>query len=65
MVSKNELQVDDIKKKMSKVLEPLEISYIEILSRDFQAQKSIEIGNSVVLVEALVGTTRLLDNIWL
>ncbi|MBT5934763.1 pantoate--beta-alanine ligase [Sulfurimonas sp.] len=65
MVSRGDVQVDDIKRKMSKVLEPLEISYVEILSRDFKATKRVEIGNSIVLVEVLVGTTRLLDNIWL
>lgn len=65
MVSRGELQVSEIKEAMSKTLEPLEIGYVEILNREFEIVEEVEIGNSVILVEALVGTTRLLDNIWL
>ena len=65
MVSKNKLQTESIKEKMSEMLQPLTIGYVEILNRDFEIIKEVEVGNSVVLVEALVGDTRLLDNIWL
>ncbi len=65
MVNRKELAVDDIKEAMSKILEPLEIGYVEVLNRDFEIVQELEIGNTLILVEALVGTTRLLDNIWL
>ena len=65
MISKNILDVDSIKDKMLEILNPLEISYVEILNRDFEYLKCVEVGNSVILVEAKVGDTRLLDNIWL
>ena len=65
MVSRGELDVIKIKEAMQKILEPLEIGYVEILNREFEIVKELEIGNTVILVEALVGTTRLLDNIWL
>ena len=65
MVSRNELAVDDIKVSMQKILEPLEIAYVEILNREFEIVEEVEIANTVILVEALVGRTRLLDNIWL
>jgi len=65
MVNQNILDVEDIKKEMREILKPLDVAYVEILKRDFLHIKSIEIGNSIVLVEAKVGDTRLLDNIWL
>ena len=65
MVQKNVYDATVIKKAMHEILQPLEIGYVEILNRDFELIESIEIGKTVVLVEALVGTTRLLDNIWL
>jgi len=65
MVSKNILDTTNIKKKMENILSPLEIGYIEILNRDFELLDEVKIGDSIILVEALVGETRLLDNIWL
>jgi len=65
MVSKNLLKVDEIIKNMREILNPLEIFYIEVLNRNFEIVKEVELGNTVVLVEVKVGNTRLLDNIWL
>lgn len=65
MVSKNVLETKEIIASMRAVLEPLEIAYVEILSRDFEKLWHVEIGNTIILVEAKVGTTRLLDNLWL
>jgi len=65
MVSKKELNTSLIREKMLQILQPLKIGYVEILNRDFEIVSEVEVGNSIVLVEALVGETRLLDNIWL
>lgn len=65
LVAKDILDAKEIIKKMRDSLEPLEIFYVEILNRDFEIIKNVEVGNSVILVEAKVGSTRLLDNIWL
>ena len=65
MISKKNLDAEEIKQSMREVLSPLVIGYVEILNRDFQIIKEVQLGNSVILVEALVGDTRLLDNIWL
>ena len=65
LVSKNVRNRDEIVNNMREVLHPLEIFYVEVLNRDFEVIKEVELGNSVVLVEAKVGSTRLLDNIWL
>jgi pantoate--beta-alanine ligase len=50
---------------MRETLFPLEISYVEIVNRDFLTINRVEIGNTIILVEAISGGTRLLDNIWL
>ena len=65
MVSRGIVDIAAIKKEMHSVLAPLEIGYVEILSREFEVIQSVQIGNTIILVEALVGETRLLDNIWL
>ncbi|PNV84045.1 MAG: pantoate--beta-alanine ligase [Sulfurimonas sp.] len=65
MVSKGVLNSHEIMDSMREVLAPLEIFYVEILDREFNPLLHVEIGNTVILVEVNVGTTRLLDNIWL
>ncbi len=65
LVSKNILDVEKIKEEMHSILAPLEVEYAEVLSRDFEVIDEVQIGNTVILVEAIVGETRLLDNIWL
>ncbi|MEA3228398.1 MAG: pantoate--beta-alanine ligase [Campylobacterota bacterium] len=65
MIGKNIVDTQTIKEAMIKHLEPLEISYVEILNHNFDYLEKIELKNTVILVEAKAGTTRLLDNIWL
>ncbi len=65
MIGKNILETLKIKEAMIEHLSPLEISYVEILNYDFEYIKNAELKNTVILVEVKVGTTRLLDNIWL
>ena len=65
MISQKILDTKIIVNKMREILEPLQVSYIEILNRDFELVRHVEIGNTVILVEAKVGETRLLDNIWI
>ncbi len=64
LISSGVFDVLKIKQEMVEILKPLKIEYVEILSRDLNHIKNVEIGNSIILVEALVGDTRLLDNIW-
>ncbi len=64
MLSRGITDVNSIIKSMRDILHPLEIFYVEILNREFEAIQDIEIGNSVILVEVKVGETRLLDNLW-
>ena len=65
MVSRNILDSCEIIDSMRETLYPLEVVYVEILNRNFEKIEQVEIGNSIVLVEAISGETRLLDNIWL
>jgi len=65
MVSRNILDSCEIIDSMRETLYPLEVVYVEILNRNFEKLEQVEIGNSIVLVEAISGETRLLDNIWL
>ena len=65
MVSKKFFDTEEIIKAMREVLSPLEIFYVEILNRNFEKLATVEIGNSIILVEAKVSTTRLIDNVWL
>lgn len=54
-----------IKQEMLAILAPLHVEYVEILSRDFDTIPTIELGNTLILVCAKVGTTRLIDNLWI
>ena len=65
MVSNGELDIRVIKEKILTILEPLEIGYVEILNRDFEYIRELELSKSIILVEVVVGSTRLLDNIWI
>jgi pantoate--beta-alanine ligase len=65
MIRLGECRVKEIEREMLEILRPLEIGYVAILSREFEAVSEIEVGNSILLVEVLVGRTRLLDNLWI
>ena len=60
-----ERDIATIKAEMLQTLSPLHVEYVEILNRDFGTIGTIEIGNSIILVCAKVGTTRLIDNLWI
>lgn len=65
MVSKGIVNSKEIRAAMREILAPLDIFYVEILDREFNQLERVEIGNTLILVEVKVATTRLLDNIWL
>jgi len=66
MIQAGEERTATIIEAMRKVLEPDvdELEYVAIVDRDFRPIGSIEEGNSIILVAAKVGTTRLIDNLW-
>jgi len=65
LIQKGVLDAKTIRYKMLEILSPLKVEYVEILTRDFDITNNVVIGNTIILVEAIVGNTRLLDNIWI
>ncbi len=67
MVTKGVLKSSVIKEAMEKeLLKSVDkLDYIAIVNRAFEEIEQIEIGNTIILVAAYVGTTRLIDNIWI
>jgi len=65
MVMGQEVQSSKIKSAMREVLKDTKIEYVEIVDREFNYIEEVEIKNTIILVAAFVGTTRLIDNIWI
>jgi len=65
LVMQKTLGAEAIKKEMREVLKPLDVEYIAIVSRAFIPLDEVEIGNTIILVAARLGTTRLIDNLWI
>lgn len=59
------LDADAITAEMKAILQPLEVEYVAIVNRAFESIPQVSIGNTIVLVAAHVGTTRLIDNVWM
>lgn len=66
LVMAGEYNSEVIKKEMLDLLKETDrIDYAAIVDRDFNAIEEVEIGNTIILVAAWVGKTRLIDNIWI
>ena len=65
LVMQGTLDAATIRMQMLAILEPLEVEYVAIVNRSFEAIDQVQIGNTIVLVAARVGTTRLIDNVWM
>ena len=66
LVMSSELDCETIKKEMRNVLSEVdEVEYVAIVDRSFKPLKKVEIGNTIILVAARVGTPRLIDNLWI
>lgn len=65
MVMQGNLSSADIKANMENILAPLDVEYVAIVSRAFESIDKVVIGDTIILVAARVGTTRLIDNVWM
>ncbi len=65
LVMQKEFLVTTIEKAMLEVLKEVEVEYVAVVNREFKPLRHIEIGNSIILVAASVGSTRLIDNLWI
>ncbi len=64
MIAKSVLNTATITQEMEHVLVPLDVEYIAFVNRDFHHIEQVELGNTVILIAARVGTTRLIDNLF-
>ncbi|RXJ95058.1 pantoate--beta-alanine ligase [Malaciobacter molluscorum] len=64
LIGKKEFDVKTIKATMKEVMNSLDIEYIEVVNKDFEPIDTIELKNTIILVVARFGNTRLLDNLW-
>ena len=64
MLLKKEFNVERIKKEMLFALSEIEVEYVALVNRQFKSIESVELGNTIILVAGSVGTTRLIDNLW-
>ena len=65
-VMSGERNVEKIKEEIRAVLDGVNtIEYIAIVDRNFKKLDTIEIGDTIILIAAWVGKTRLIDNIWI
>ncbi len=63
-IDKGEKTCEKLKKLGLEILETLEVDYLEFCNHKLEPLKTIEPTNTLVLVAARVGKTRLLDNLW-
>ncbi|GHP44623.1 pantothenate synthetase [Helicobacter pylori] len=63
-IDKGEKACEKLKKLGLEILENLEVDYLEFCNHKLEPLKTIEPTNTLVLVAARVGKTRLLDNLW-
>ncbi len=63
-IDKGEKACEKLKKLGLEILEILEVDYLEFCNHKLEPLKIIEPTNTLVLVAARVGKTRLLDNLW-
>ena len=65
MVMQENFKSSEICHAMLCILEPLEVEYVAVVNRAFESISEVILGDTIVLVAARVGTTRLIDNVWM
>lgn len=65
LVMQKEMNAHVIRKTMVEILQPLDVEYVAVVNRRFESIPQVVIGDTIVLVAARVGTTRLIDNVWM
>ncbi|MCQ2650104.1 pantoate--beta-alanine ligase [Helicobacter pylori] len=63
-IDKGEKACEKLKKLGLEILKNLEVDYLECCNHKLELLKTIEPTNTLILVAARVGKTRLLDNLW-
>ncbi|MEA1915159.1 MAG: pantoate--beta-alanine ligase [Campylobacterota bacterium] len=64
-IGAGEFNSDILISSMKKIMAEIHIEYVAITNRKFEKQDTVVIGDTMILIAAQVGTTRLIDNIWI
>ncbi|MDR1614029.1 MAG: pantoate--beta-alanine ligase [Campylobacteraceae bacterium] len=64
-IMKGERDTKKIELIMLESLKDLRVDYAKALSRDFEIKEQITIKDTILLIAAFVGKTRLIDNLWI
>ena len=59
------LNSESIRQEMLAILQPLDVEYVAVVNRAFESINEVILGDTIILVAARVGTTRLIDNVWM
>ncbi len=65
LVMAGELDAGAIERQMLETMNEIDVEYVAMVDRDFRPLERVEIKNTIILVAAKVGTTRLIDNVWI
>jgi pantoate--beta-alanine ligase len=65
LIMAGELKSGAIKREMYEMMKDIDVEYVAIVDRDFRPLGKVEIKNTMILVAAKVGQTRLIDNLWI
>ncbi len=65
LIMAGELESETIKRRMYAIMKEIDVEYVAIVDRDFRPLPKVEIQNTIILVAARVGKTRLIDNLWI
>ncbi|KIM12984.1 MAG: pantoate--beta-alanine ligase [Sulfurovum sp. FS08-3] len=65
LIEQNQLDCAILKEQILEVLQGVDrVDYAEIVNRNFEVIQTIDKNNTIILVAAYLGTTRLIDNLW-
>ncbi|MDR2081306.1 MAG: pantoate--beta-alanine ligase [Campylobacteraceae bacterium] len=64
-IMKGERDAKNIELIMLESLKDLRVDYAKALSRDFEVKEKITVKETILLIAAYVGNTRLIDNLWI
>ena len=65
LVMAGEMEAGAIEEAMRETMREIEVEYVAIVDRDFRPLERVKLKETIVLVAAKVGQTRLIDNLWL
>jgi pantoate--beta-alanine ligase len=67
LIAKDIFNTNTIKKHIYKILDhqDIDIEYVSIVNQELVPLQNIELKNSIILIAVQIGTTRLIDNLWI